>query len=278
MAATLSAFADEIGPDPQLQVRTLQSVGIRYVELRGAWGVNVLKFSDAQVAELRRLFADNGLAVSCIASPIGKVRLDEDWDRHFDEFKHAVDLAEVFGCGYVRIFSYYAPQGGRIEEHGGEVIRRLRMQAEYVSNRPVVLALENETHIYGDTPERCGELMAALAGTKVTMAFDPANFVSIDQVPVYQRCWVPLRRYVGYFHMKDEVRQPTKHAVPVGQGEGDCERILREVADSGYNGFLALEPHLSQAGQFSGFTGPELFAVAATALKALCAKAGMAVA
>jgi 3-dehydroshikimate dehydratase len=278
MPATLSAFADEIGADPQLQVRTLRSVGIRFVELRGAWGVNVLKFSDAQVAELRRLFADNGIAVSCIASPIGKVRLDEAWDRHFDEFKHAVDLAEAFGCGYVRIFSYYGPKGGRIEDHGDEVIRRLRLQAEYVAKRPVVLALENETHIYGDTPERCGELMAGLGGLKVTMAFDPANFVSIDQVPVYQRCWQPLRKYVGYFHMKDQVRQPSRHAVPVGQGEGDCDKILREVADSGYNGFLALEPHLSQAGQFSGFSGPDLFVVAAKALKDLCARVGIAAA
>lgn len=278
MAVKLSAFADEIGADPQLQVQTLQSVGIRYVELRGAWGVNVLKLSGAQVAELQRLFGDGGLAVSCIGSPIGKVRLDEDWGRHFDEFKHAIDLAETFGCGYVRIFSFYAPQGGRIEDYADEVIRRLRAQAEYVAGRPVTLALENETHIFGDTPERCGQLMAALAGLPVTLAFDPANFVSIDQVPVYERCWVPLRQYTGYFHMKDGVRQPAPHAVPVGQGEGDCDRILREVADSEYSGFLALEPHLSRAGQFSGFSGPELFAVAARALQGLCARAGLAVA
>src|SRR5512137_811326 len=66
MAARLSAFADEIGADPHLQVKVLQTVGIRYVELRGAWGVNVLKLSDSQIAELQRLFADNGIAVSCI--------------------------------------------------------------------------------------------------------------------------------------------------------------------------------------------------------------------
>lgn len=278
MAAKLSAFADEIDPDPQLQVRTLQSVGIRYVDLRGAWGVNVLKFSSAQVADLQRIFADGGIAVSCIGSPIGKVRLDEDWALHFDEFKHAVDLAETFGSSYVRIFSFYAPQGGKVEDHADEVIRRLRTQAEYVANRPVTLALENETRIFGDTPERCGQLMTALDGLKVTMAFDPANFVSIDQVPVYERCWAPLRKYVGYYHMKDGVRQPTHHAVPVGQGEGNCDRILQDVADSGYNGFLALEPHLSRAGQFSGFTGPELFVAAARALQDLCAKVGLAAA
>lgn len=277
MAAKISAFADEIDADPRLQVKTLQAVGVRYVELRGAWGVNVLKLSDSQVAELKQLFADSGLAISCIASPIGKVRLDEDWNQHFDEFKHAVDLAERCGAGYIRIFSYYAPQGGRIEDHGDEVIRRLRQHADYVADRPVTLALENETGIYGDTPERCGQLMAALAGTKVVMAFDPANFVHIDQVPVYERCWTPLRKYVGYFHMKDHARQPAKRSVPVGQGEGDCDKILRDVADSGYDGFLAVEPHLAKAGQFSGFSGPELFTVAVRALQDLCAKVGLAV-
>ncbi len=144
MAAKISAFADEIDPDPMLQVKTLQSVGIRYVELRGAWGTNVLKLTDAQVAEIKRIFAGNGITVSCIGSPIGKVRLDEDWNRHFDDFRHAVDRAEGFGCGHVRIFSYYAPQGGRIEDNADEVIRRLRLQAEYVAARPVSLALENE--------------------------------------------------------------------------------------------------------------------------------------
>jgi 3-dehydroshikimate dehydratase len=278
MAVKLSAFADEIDADPQMQVRTLQSVGIRYVELRGAWGVNVLALSRPQVAELQKIFGGAGIAVSCIGSPIGKVRLDEDWPSHFDQFRHAVDLAETFQCGYVRIFSFYPPQGGKIEDHADEVIRRLEAMADCVSRRPVTLALENETHIFGDTPSRCGQLMAALAGRKVTMAFDPANFISIDQVPVFEHCWVPLRKYVGYFHMKDGVRRPAWHAVPVGQGEGDCERILREVADTDYNGFLALEPHLSRAGQFSGFTGPEMFVVAARALQELCAKAGVAVA
>jgi sugar phosphate isomerase/epimerase len=275
MAAKISAFADEISEDPLAQVRTLQSVGIRYVELRGAWGINVLKLSGPQVRDLRKIFSDNGLKVSCIASPIGKVRIDESWDRHFDDFKHAVDLAGTFGCTYVRLFSYYPTEGGLIEPHRDEVIRRLRQQAEYVANGPVTLALENETDLYGDTPQRCAELLAALSGMKVTMAFDPANFVHIDQVPVYERCWLPLRQYVGYFHMKDHARQPDKHSVPVGQGEGDCLRILRDAAASRYDGFLAVEPHLSKAGQFSGFSGPDLFVMACRALQDLCRTAGL---
>jgi 3-dehydroshikimate dehydratase len=63
--------------------------------------------------------------------------------------------------------------------------------------------------------------------------------------------------------------------VPAGQGDGQLEPILRDVKASGYEGFLSLEPHLQAAGQFSGFSGPKLFKVAADALKALCAKIGI---
>jgi len=275
MAAKISAFADEIDADPKVQLSTLRGEQIKYIELRGAWGINVMNLSDAQCRELKSMFDGEGFKVSCIASPIGKVRLDENWDEHFDLFEKAVDLAEFFGCQYIRIFSYYAPEGKNIADFKDEVISRLRQQAEFVSSRPVTLVLENESDIYGDTPERCLELMQALEGKKVVMAFDPANFVSVGALPVYEKCWLPLRKYVGYFHMKDKASPAERKAVPVGQGAGDCKRILADAAEAGYEGFLAIEPHLSAAGQFGGFTGPDLFKVAARALKDLCEQVGL---
>ena len=48
------------------------------------------------------------------------------------------------------------------------------------------------------------------------------------------------------------------------------EPILKDAYASGYRGFLTLEPHLRVAGHSHGETGPELFKVAADALKNLC--------
>jgi len=273
--ARISAFADEIDADPAVQIATLEANGIRYVELRGAWGTSVMKLTQDQCRRLKRMFDDHGLAVSCIGSPIGKVRIDEDYARHFEDFKHAVDLAEFFGAGYVRIFSYYPPQGGNIADYREEVHRRLAEKAAYVADRNVTLALENETHIYGDTAERCGELWSALAGRKVVGTFDPANFVSVEGANIYERCWLPLKQYVGYFHIKDKKAGADGPCVPAGEGDGDVERILADAARDGFDGFLALEPHLSQAGQFAGHTGPELFKVAADALKRICERVGL---
>jgi sugar phosphate isomerase/epimerase len=271
---TLSAFADEVSADPQEQMDALEAEGIRYVELRSAWGTNVLRLSEAQCAELKTQFADRGFGVSCIASPIGKVRLDEDYRAHFDQFRRAVDLAEYFGSGYIRIFSYYPPEGEAIVKYRGEVIDRLNEKVDYVSNRNVTLVLENEKHLFGAVPERCVYLLAAVRSKKLVAAFDPANFVNMNVPDVYHTCWIPLRAFVGYFHIKDFKYGEEERAVPAGEGDGCIPRILKDAAADSYDGFLALEPHLAKAEHSSGQTGPALFKVAADALKKICGDVG----
>jgi sugar phosphate isomerase/epimerase len=64
----------------------------------------------------------------------------------------------------------------------------------------------------------------------------------------------------------------------MGEGDGEAERILRDAAASGYDGFLTLEPHLAHAGQFQGFSGPDLFRTAARAAREVCVRAGLTVA
>jgi len=270
----ISAFADEIGPEPQDQMDALEANGVKFVELRGAWGLNVMKFSQQQCADLRRQFSDRGFAVSCIGSPIGKVKIDEDYRRHFDDFRRAVDLADFFGARFIRIFSYYPPQGADIADYRGEVVSRLAEKLGYIAERDLTLVLENESNLFGGLPERCVYLHAALPSAQLVAAFDPANFVNMNVKDVYNTCWLPLRRYVGYFHIKDFRYGQSDRAVPAGQGDGHIPEILRDAAADGYDGFLALEPHLAKAEHSTGQTSPALFKVAADALKAICAQVG----
>ncbi len=271
---TLSAFADEISQDPQAQMDALEANGIRFVELRGALGLNVMKFSKEQAVDIRRQFTERGIGVSCIASPIGKAKIDDDYPRHFDDFKRAVDLAEFFGAKYIRIFSYYPPDGQDIGDYRGEVISRLAQKVDYIAERDVTLVLENESNLFGAYPERCAYLHAAIPSDKLVMAFDPANFVNMNVRNVYETCWLPLRKHVGYFHIKDFKYGEKDHAVPAGTGDGNIPEMLRDAAADGYDGFLALEPHLAKAEHSTGQTGPELFKVAADALKQICAQLG----
>jgi len=275
--AIISAFADEIDPSPNVQIKVLNQVGIDHVDLRGAWGVNVMQLSADQQGRLKERFDDAGIKVACIGSPIGKIRLDDDPDQHFEDFKRAVELTDRFECRYIRIFSFYPPQGQDIIDHRQTVIDRLQQMCEYVEGSEVILVLENESDIYGEKPEQCLDLMRELQAQSghVVMAFDPANFVVAGALPVYESCWQPLRDYVGYFHIKDRQSGPTAPCVPCGQGAGDVEKILADAAKIRQDWILTLEPHLKTAGQFAGTTGADLFKEAAKALIEVCDRVGM---
>ena len=268
----LAAFADEISPDLEEQIRVCKENGVTHFELRGVAGKNVLDFDKPLREQIKRRLAESGMGVISIGSPIGKVAIDQPWDVHFDRFKIAVELAEFFSSPLIRVFSYYPAGGegkGPIDPHRDEVIRRFQQKVEYIKDRPVTLAHENEKGIFGDVGRRCLDLMKTIDSPKLRSAFDFANFVQVGDRP--RDNWPLLKPYTTHIHIKDALLGSGK-VVPAGEGDGDIEPILKDAYASGYRGFLSLEPHLKVAGHSHGETGPALFKTAADALKAVCRK------
>jgi 3-dehydroshikimate dehydratase len=264
----LSAFADEIDPSIDEQIRVCRQHGVSHLELRSVNKINVLDLDDNLRNEIRSKLRDNGMGVIGIGSPIGKVRINEPWQEHFDRFRIAVDAAEFFAAPLIRIFSYYAPQkGGDMAAHRDEVIRRMNEKVQYLGNRNITIVHENEKDIYGENGSTCLDLMKSVQSPKFRMAFDFANFVQAGDKPLDN--WPSLKPYTAHVHIKDAIMGSGK-VVPAGQGDGQLGPIIADAWKSGYRGFLSLEPHLKVAGHSHGETGPELFAVAVNALKDLC--------
>ncbi len=266
----LAAFADEISPNLNEQIQSCRENSVTHFELRGVSGQNVLDFDKNLRAEIRTKLADNGMGVVSIGSPIGKVKITDPWQPHFDRFKIAVEAAEYFNAPFIRLFSYYPPEpGADMRPHRDEVFRRMREKADYIGSRNVVLVHENEKDIYGEKGRACVDLMESIKSPRLRTAFDFANFVQAGERPLSN--WPGLKPYTVHIHIKDALLKDGK-VVPAGKGDGDVEKILIDAHKSGYQGFLSLEPHLAAHGQFSGFSGPGLFKVAADALKELCRK------
>ena len=102
---------------------------------------------------------------------------------------------------------------------------------------------------------------------QLRMTFDPANFVMNDVHP-FDDAFLMLVDWIEYLHIKDGV-MAEKRVVPAGEGDGQVKEVLAALSARGYDGFASLEPHLAHAGTFQGFSGPELFGVAAAALRKL---------
>lgn len=266
----LSAFADEISPEPDEQIRVCREVGVTHVELRHVRGINVLDFPKDLRAEVKSKLRDAGMGVICIGSPIGKVKITDPWADHFERFKTAVELAEEFEAPYVRIFSYYPPEaGGDMQPHREEVLRRMNEKVQYVKDLNVTLLHENEKGIFGDRGGSVFDLIVSVNSPKLRCAFDFGNFVQVGESPLSN--WRRLKPYTVHIHVKD-AKFKDGTITPAGQGDGDVGRIIADAWQSGYRGFLTLEPHLAKDMQFSGFSGPDLFKKAADALKELCRK------
>jgi len=268
----LAAFADEISPDLDTQIRVCRENGVRHVELRGVDGVNVLDFDATLRRRIKESLVAAGMAVACIGSPIGKVKISEPWDAHLARFKIAVETAEFFNAPMIRIFSYYPPDGQDIRAHRAQVLERMRAKLAYLGARPITLVHENERDIFGQDPPQCVDLMRSIDSPRFRFAFDFANFVCAGHDPL--AAWPELKPYTVHIHVKDALLKTGK-IVPAGEGDGKIGEILADAWAGGYRGFLSLEPHLAFAGRSHGETGPELFKVAADALKSVCRKHGV---
>ncbi len=273
MMVTLTAFADEISPDLDEQLATLASENIRYIELRGVWGTNVARLTDEELDGIESTLAERGFRLSCVGSPIGKIGISDDFESHLSEFERVVKVAKRFEAHHIRIFSFFIPEGEDPLQYRDEVMSRLKRLVAIAEHHNVVLLHENEKHIYGDTAERCLDIMESCASPHLRMTFDPANFVQCGVRP-YTTAYPLLAPYIEYIHIKD-ARLADGQVVPAGQGDGEVAPFLERMHAAGYDGFLSIEPHLASAGTFSGFSGPELFKVASRALKTILADISM---
>src|SRR6202035_735698 len=145
---TLSAFADEISPDPQEQIDVLTRCGVRCIELRSILKTNVLDLTDLQIGEFKSLLDRHGFKLSAIGSPIGKIKIDQPFEPHLKRFQRALELCKIFWTPNIRIFSYYTPEGGDWDEHWrGEVLKRMTAKIELAEKAGVRLLHENEHNI-----------------------------------------------------------------------------------------------------------------------------------
>lgn len=270
---TLSGFSDEISPDLQEQCSVVSGLGMGYVELRSAWGNNVLDLDAEQLAEASRLLEAAGLRVSSIGSPIGKVFLDDDMAAHLQRARHAVDVAHHFDAPYVRIFSFFLHPGQHPDEHRDEVLTRMQALATVAEQGDVVFLHENEKEIYGDIPRRCVDILESVGSAHLRAAWDAANFVQVGVRP-FTEAYATLRPYLDYVQVKD-AHLATGEVVAAGRGDGEVVDTVRALREDGYDGFFSLEPHLSQAHSLGGFSGPELFTEAHDAFTGILANEGI---
>ncbi len=228
----VSGFADEYSPDLEQQIAGFKKLGIHCIELRMVNGKNIADLTEAETLALAERLQAEGIRVTAVGSPIGKIYPEDDFEQHLERAKRCFHNANILGASFCRVFSFY----GLSEE---ETFARMEKLLSLADAAGLILCHENEAGIYGESPEACLKLLQHF-DRRLEAVFDGGNFVlgGYDAKAAYAL----LQPYVRYFHIKD-----AKEGVILPAGEGDAaiaELLHRHLTEVGGEVIASLEPHL----------------------------------
>ncbi|MFW0759906.1 sugar phosphate isomerase/epimerase family protein [Staphylococcus cohnii] len=240
----ISGFSDEIASDFQTQLKTVNELGMSYISLRGINDKNIGDYSVEMIKKdvLPRL-KQWDIGVSSIGSPIGKIYInDEDaFQKQLATLKTLCEISQLLNCQYIRIFSFYIPKEDNFDAYKDIVVSKLKAFARIAEQYNIILLHENEKDIFGDIARRCKLILDEVNSPNFKTIFDFANFVQCGENT--QECYDLLSDDIAYIHIKDAVYKDNFNVL-CGTGDGQIESILVQFFESGYQGFLTLEPHL----------------------------------
>ena len=240
----LSAFGDEIDADLKVQLKTLTEHNIHHLEIRSVWGKNILELWDGEIEQVRKDLIGNGCAISAIGSPIGKVDIESDFNEHLKQFARVLEIAELLETQFVRMFSFFI-KPGQHNIYRERVVNQLGQLTHLAEQRGIILLHENEKDIYGDTAERCLDILETINSPNLRATFDSANFIQVGEEP-FPKAYQMLRPWVEYIHIKDALFA-TGEVKPAGEGDGSYDEFIESLIADQYEGFLSIEPHLDNS-------------------------------
>jgi sugar phosphate isomerase/epimerase len=228
----LSAFADEAGSTIEEQISALNKNHVSYLELRSIGGKNVADFTYEEAESYYKKLTENKIKVWSIGSPIGKEKIDCDFEEYLKKVEHVLKIAKIFKADKIRMFSFF-------EAYDKPKLCKdyLKQMVKLADEYGVKLCHENEKEVYGDTLERVLELYNADLGLK--FIYDPANFLQCGEKA--DDTLNALENKIEYFHIKDVIVE-TGELVPAGYGDGKIDDIVERVSS---DIVFTLEPHLS---------------------------------
>ncbi|MBP3315807.1 MAG: sugar phosphate isomerase/epimerase [Clostridia bacterium] len=231
MNVRLSAFSDEAGVSLREQIDALHRNNIALTELRSVDNTNVAELTLERAKSIWATLKSEGIALSAVGSPMGKVKISTDIEVYLDTVKYICELANIFETDRIRRFSFFESHGER-----EKVIDNLNRMVEVAASYGVGLYHENEKGIYGDTAERVLDLRENVKG--LHFVYDPANFLQVGESA--DKTLPLLAPISDYFHIKDVISEGGI-LVPAGEGDGDIPGLI-SMLDR--DTVMTIEPHL----------------------------------
>ncbi|MDF1813637.1 MAG: sugar phosphate isomerase/epimerase [Verrucomicrobiales bacterium] len=252
MGFQYTGFADEAEKSLEGQIKTLKEVGWSAVELRLLGGKNVVDLTDEEWQETYDRLQEAGISVVGFGGQIGNWArpITNDFQVDVDELRRVAPRMRAAGTKFLRIMSYPNDPENPLEREAWkkETVRRISELAKIAEDEGVILGHENCSG-YGETYEGFLELAEAVDSPAFQLTFDTGNNSLHDNDceatwAYYEAC----RDNITHVHIKCAKPGPDgKYATCFPEEDPVQERIIRNLKETGYDGWLSIEPHIMAA-------------------------------
>ena len=258
----LTGIADEAGASLDVQIQAHQELGwdsieSRVVEFDGVKG-NLHEIPDATFDKVVARLAEKNMKVSGFGSLIGNwaKKITDDFSITEAEIGRAIPRMQRLGAQLIRVMSYAVCKndaGADLEEQfADERIKRMRNINQRFADAGITVLHENCMNWGGMSPTFVQRMAEAVPGMK--WVFDTGNPVFIDDrdKPGHKQdageMYQAVKPFLAHVHVKDGIWDKTKNDAVYtfpGEGEGQTERIMKDLVETGYNGYISIEPHVA---------------------------------
>jgi len=242
----LAVISDEVSQDFQTVVDVSAEYKLNGVEIRSVWDKPPQDLNDEDMAKMKAILDTAGVQVAGIASPFFKCDIDNEQERreHLDILKKCIEMAHFFGTNIVRGFAFW--KTGRTEELWDTILEYYREPVRIAEGEGIFIGLENESSTSLYNAKLTARFIEDVDSPNVRAIWDPANetYAEGGETP-YPDAYNRLKAKMIHCHAKDSAPNPEGilESVPVGTGIVDWKAQIKELLDSGYEGYLSLETH-----------------------------------
>lgn len=159
--------------------------------------------------------------------------------KHLDEGKKFIDLAQQLGCPYIRVFPNKLPKDKEKQATLDLIAKGLKELGDYAKGSHVTVLME--TH--GDVvlTEDIKKIIQSADGPNTGLVWDIVNMWSITKESP-SACYNELKKYIRHTHIKDAKLSDGKlQYVALGKGDTPIMEAIDLLSKNGYKGYYSFE-------------------------------------
>ncbi len=258
-----TGISDEAGNALATQIQATRDLGWKHMELRnvevpGYANGNLHDIPEPAFEKLTADLAAADLAIAAFGSSIANwaSQITDPFEVTLERVERAIPRMRCLGTRFVRVMSYAVlkdESGADLpDQMDAERFRRLREIKSRFDDAGLTMVHENCMNYGGMSISHALRTLDAVPGLR--WVFDTCNplFNEDRDNPGHQQdpwaFYQAVKPAISHIHIKDGIYDPIKkdcHYTLPGEGHGDVARIIGDAIDSGYDGFLSIEPHTS---------------------------------